>query len=1479
MLCDADTVAELLWGNGGPTACTSYVIYPTIITLASLAILLVSTKNTMRATNRVFKLILPLFILLPIVHAIVEGVQKHDWVKYGVDAVLVALFSWIVFIGTIHAGFFRWHTLCLLFAFSRINLLWDDFQTTSSEKKHTRDALSEGFHWTELFLGLILAIVFPGSRRGREAIRQENRDRLDTELLASEAGDVPVELNPEENATFLQMLIFGWLTPVIRTAYNKGLQGESLLRSDLPPMAKQDESMESFIKLEKTWNYECATGRRSLARAMVKAFWKEVLLSGCVKIVNDLQHFVNPILLYMLMDFLEPKKGEKKDKVLWHGWMLAIGMCVNSMLQSVVMAHYFQKGYRAGMHIRSAAILLVCKKTLRISPDSMAPSESAEHELTPSRQRCRCLPQRCCGCFGQRSPPQPYTGGTGEIVNLITADTDRFAWLAPYINLIWSAPLQLFLCFGFLYYYVGWSFLGSLVVMMFSAGCTWYVQIKSVVLQKQVMKVKDERLKVQNELINAVKMVKVYGWEDTMQERIREIRDRELKLQLKFKLFGGIQWLQFAVAPIFVSAACFFVLTVIMGEELTAAKVYPAMSLFGILTFPLAALPMMLNFLAQAQVSIKRIQHFLAKNEVNGLPPITNDGDPAMLELKFDHLYWPDDSLLLQGPTSITVGRGEFVVVAGATGSGKTGLLNSFTGEMACPLNLKVRGQIRIVTQTAWVRSATVKENIIGDELFSPQEYQQTLECCGLTQDLESLPEGDATIVGNRGVMLSGGQRVRVALARAVYNLDADVFIFDDILSAVDAHVAKLILRECLQGRLAGKTIILATHNMAAIRASNRIIHVDNRKVAYDGPTQSWTGLKGLSESRRSIGGSPTMKREDEAEEPSSGVSEDKISDEKPSDKSMVVSKEEESSRGSISWGVYKKLFAAMGGVPALTVYFTILVTTEFGKTSSDLWLRQWVSNCGTYSNAAGIGGYVGFAIMIAFLTFLMIGTRIIIGQKAARKIHLDCQYAILRATMAFVDVTPSGRIINRLSEDTVTLDSNLPVTLSLNCQWFLRLIIIFIMCSFASPWILVAFVPIWYIFSNSQQFYVPSARDLRRLDSTAKGPIFSHIGEMMHGLATIRVHRIEEPMHAINVINLDTQNQAYFLNNTSNRWLSVRMQLAGALLVSCSAFAIVALRGVILPATAGLVLTYALRLTDTLSALNRESADRETQMVSAERMMEYGDDEKVPKEAPLRIPDTQPKTDWPQGDLEWKNVHVKYRADLPLVLRDVSFCVKRGTSLGVCGRTGAGKSSVLNALMRMVEVHEGQQILDGIDLKTLGLHDLRSRMLVIPQDPVVFSGDVRFNLDPFRESSDEALWDALKRSELLEKVESLGGLDGSVGEGGNNFSHGERQLLAFARALVRKTQFGLLLLDEATSSVDAKLDAHIQKIVHEDFYSQGLSVISIAHRLQTIINYDNIAVFDDGELREYGPAKKLYADGGLFTALADEAGLAPQLT
>eukprot|EP00435_Cladocopium_sp_Y103_P037990 s5_g10.t1 len=494
---------------------------------------------------------------------------------------------------------------------------------------------------------------------------------------------------------------------------------------------------------------------------------------------------------------------------------------------------------------------------------------------------------------------------------------------------------------------------------------------------------------------------------------------------------------------------------------------------------------------------------------------------------------------------------------------------------------------------------------------------------------------------------------------------------------------------------------------------------------------------------------------------------------------------------------------------------------------------------------------------------------RVLVGQRGSRVLHEKCLNALLRAHMSFFDLTPNGQILNRLAEDTNILDYNLPQTMSANIIWFWRAASIVVICMLVGWYLIFLMLPMFLLYARLAKRYLPATRDLRRLDAAARSPIFSHFSESMQGVSTIRAMQQQEQAVHTNMGRLETQMEAYYLSNTAARWLSLRLQFNGTILVGA-----VSILGIYLSSNnkvssglVGLAITYALRLTDTLNQVNRESADRETQMVSVERVQNYVTN--VKQEAALRVSNSvQPS--WPsQGNIQVSNVKMRYRDGLPIVLDGISLDIKAGQRVGIVGRTGCGKSSFLSTFLRLVELEEGSIVVDGVDISGIGLHDLREKVAMIPQDPAILTGTVRFNLDPFGKKSDEELWEVLEKSQLKPRIESAGGLDSKVEEGGGNYSVGELQLLCLARALLRRQESGgLLLLDEATSALDAETDQTIQKVIRSDF---NCTIITIAHRIQTLMDYDKVAVFEGGKVVEFDSPQELMKRESKFQSLAKE--------
>eukprot|EP00930_Biecheleria_cincta_P056960 TRINITY_DN4297_c0_g1_i1.p1 TRINITY_DN4297_c0_g1~~TRINITY_DN4297_c0_g1_i1.p1 ORF type:complete len:1513 (-),score=323.57 TRINITY_DN4297_c0_g1_i1:311-4849(-) len=1459
-------------------------------------------------------------------------------------------------------------------------------------------------------------------------------------------------LPPESLAGPLGIATFGWFTGIIDKAVERNNESSKLEPEDLYPLAERDLPEKHFDRLLENWTAETQrAGEPSLMRALRKTFFWEVFKTARIQLVSTSLQFVSPLLIRQILSFVDHPDSTIQ---LWKfdipsGYVFAAGLVAASFTQGCLSAHYFQNGYRNGMHIRAALILLAFHKSLKMLPWPVpAPPPP---ELTAAQQR------RCC----KAKPPKKKTelGGMGQMTNIISADTDRFTFLMPYVNVMWSGTLQICIAFAMLFIYVGWAVFAGILVMFLFTVLSTVIQSKARKIQAQVMKARDERLKLEVEMLKIVKIIKLYAWEEAIEEKVKNLRDAELWLQLKFKLWNVFIFISFSLSPVLVSLATFTVYTSVLGHDLDAKTAFPALSLFNILRFPLALLPMVVGFYMQALVAKDRIEALLSAPEVPNRPCPSASSSNAV-EIKAKSLLWPDKTTLLKD-VDFVAKKGECVVVVGQTGSGKSGLLYALLGELPLQAGDRVHlgGSIGYCAQNAWIRNASLKDNITGgvdvgknDEdaknrgpsvEAARDRYKQVLAACALQADLDSFTGGDEIYIGDRGINLSGGQKQRVALARAVF-ADKDIYMLDDVLSALDASTTDKIRTNLFQGPLMkGKTVVLVTNARRAMTLADRVyqavqwtidwsdkwqadlqrgmedrrseaqkqeqvpiqklledytvktkdgqiidpftsapgkdsfpLRMFHKAVAYDvtlhasagdktgitfdrkegeivvtsvseGLVKKWNDKPGNKnkvnvgdrivevnnssedamlqlvnecdeaqtlnlrmqrpavpyqvlrcfssyEAFRESGVVDDLEGKGGAKDASAEASDDKTSndgkdakkDGKDAKKEQKTEKkkgsqQEQTRAGSVKAATYIAYAKACGGILPVGWFLVTLAVSEGSKNLSDAWLTKW-TELGGKAEGAEIYGLI--ALASCFCSVVYVVTRVLLGQRGSRTLHEKCVNALLRAQMSFYDRTPNGQILNRLAEDTVILDTNLPQTMAANFVWFWKAAAIVVMCMLVTPYFILLMLPMFFMYSRIAKRYLPAVRDLRRLDAAARSPIFSHFSETMAGVTTIRAMQDQKRATECNLANLTSQMEAYFLNNTAARWLSLRLQIYGTILVFsvCVAGVYLSMHKVVGAGVLGLSITYAMNLTDTLAQVNRESADRETQMVSVERVDGYASTE-IEKEAALASAETKQEAAQrilSKGEVNADKVMMRYKQDQDYILKGITLNIKAGERIGIVGRTGCGKSSFLTTLMRLVEIEDdpskGSISIDGVDCRDVGLHTLRSKVAIIPQEPAILTGTVRFNLDPFRKESDSDLWDVLGKTKLKTRIEAAGGLDSKVEEGGGNYSVGELQLLCMARALLRKKTFpsggGLLLLDEATSALDAETDKVIQEIITKDF---ECTTITIAHRIMTLMDYTKVAVFEEGKVREFdAPKQLLKQSGSVFKTLAEEEGV-----
>uniref|UniRef100_A0A8C1VAD9 Canalicular multispecific organic anion transporter 1 n=1 Tax=Cyprinus carpio TaxID=7962 RepID=A0A8C1VAD9_CYPCA len=1187
---------------------------------------------------------------------------------------------------------------------------------------------------------------------------------------------------------------------------------------------------------------------------------KAVLLeSAFLKLIQDLLSFASPQLLKLMISFTQDKSSHA-----WTGYLYAVLLLVVAFLQSVILQQYFQRCFILGMKVRTSLMAAVYKKALVVSNDSRKESTA------------------------------------GEIVNLMSADAQRFNDVTNFIHLLWSCPLQIILAIAFLWIELGPSVLAGLLVMVLMVPINGWLATKSRGFQMENMKFKDKRMKIINDILNGIKVLKYYAWESSFEAQVQEIREKELKVKRKFAYLSSVSTFIFSCAPAIVSLATFAVFVSVSPDNiLDAEKAFTSISLFNILRFPLAMLPQLISIMTA--VSKKRLEKFLSGDDLDTMAITRDDSHSAAVSMT---------DVIILFSVSLDIKPGRLVAVVGAVGSGKTSLISALLGELhSLKGHINIKGSVAFVPQQAWIQNATVMDNILFGSYLDEERYRSVVDACALGPDLDLLPGRDQTEIGEKGINLSGGQKQRVSLARAVYS-SADVYLLDDPLSAVDSHVGKHLFERVIgpTGLLKDKTRILVTHGISFLPYVDEIVVLVNGVVSEVGSYDGLRASKGaFSEFLETYGKEESTQESDfeqiemlpEGLEPQAdGCPEDIVSSTLKRENSLrhsqrhskqngrlrknssVRSKKDSGDKkgqrlieketmetGRVKFSVYLQYLRSMGWC-FITWSFLFYFIQNVAFIGQNLWLSDWTEDSVEYFNTTypnhirdmriGVFGALGLAQGMTDGSI-----------SASRTLHTSLLSNILKVPMVFFDTTPSGRIVNRFAKDIFTVDEIIPMSFR-SCILCLLGVLgtLFVIC-LATPIFTAVVVPMAVIYCFVQRFYVATSRQLRRLDSVSRSPIYSHFGETVSGISVIRAYGHQQRFLKQNEDTIDQNLKSVYPWIVSNRWLAMRLEFLGNLVVFFSALFAVISRDSLNSGLVGLSISYALNVTQTLNWLVRMTSELETNIVAVERVREYAE---IKNEAPW-ITSNRPPDDWPTaGNIHFENYKVRYRPELDLILHGITCDIQSTEKIGIVGRTGAGKSSLTNCLFRIIEASEGQILIDGIDISTLGLHDLRSRLTIIPQDPVLFSGTLRMNLDPFEKSSDEEIWSVLELAHLKDYVRGLPtGLQHEVSEGGENLSVGQRQLLCLARALLRKSR--ILILDEATAAVDLETDDLIQNTIRTEF--SHCTVLTIAHRLNTILDSSRVMVLDSGKIVEFdSPSVLLNNKQGHFYAMAKDAGI-----
>ncbi|XP_041353425.1 ATP-binding cassette sub-family C member 10-like [Gigantopelta aegis] len=1193
------------------------------------------------------------------------------------------------------------------------------------------------------------------------------------------------------------------------------------------------------------------TKHDSLLRALNSAFGVQYYLLGILKLLADGFGFAGPILLNLLVAYIE-----NKTETNFHGYLYALGLTISTFLGTICSTQFDYNSQIIGLKIRCAIISTVYKKALAVN------------SVSASRF------------------------STGEIVNFMSTDTDRIVNFCPSFHAFWSLPFQIAVSLYLLHQQVGLAFLAGLAFALILVPINRQLAVKIGDLSQKMMQQKDLRVKVMAEVLAGIRVVKFYAWEDHFVEKINKLRDAELKSLKGRKYLDALCVYFWATTPVLISIITFTTF-VLMGNKLTAAKVFTSLSLFLMLIGPLNAFPWVINGLMESWVSMKRVTAFFQLDNLDFeqyYSQSTSYSDP-LIAVSNGTFSWqqqgeakrpeslsstpsPHPNTLQLTNISLNIHMGQFVGVIGKVGSGKSSLLSALLAEMT-----RLTGKVSVgcqesgfalVAQEAWIQHDTIRNNILFGKPYNAVKYDSLLEACALTDDLKMLPAGDCTEVGENGVTLSGGQKARISLARAIYQ-DKEVYLLDDPLAAVDAHVANHLYHKCIMGLLKNKTRILCTHHTKFLSKADLILVMEDGKIAKAGPPEDILSSVILNSES-------TVHRGSVADVDEESVCVDGI------DSSDNLVEEERKEKGVVNLHVYKSYWKAIGMCLSPLILLALFFM-QASRNINDWWLSYWISHShhGNSTNTtynqdfiftfpsiqtphgmtaisssnttedSDISFYLTVYGCLAGANSLFTLSRAFLfafgGICAAQVIHKHLLSSVLKAPVSFFDTTPIGRIINRFSSDLYAVDDSLPFILNIFLAQAYGILGTLVITCYGLPYFTIVLVPLSLLYYKIQHYYRHTSREIKRISSVTLSPIYAHFSETLTGLTTIRALRESNRFAKENLKRLDINQRAMFANKAAARWLDFRLQMLGVLMVTGVAFIAVLehnYRGID-PGLVGLAISYSLSITNLLGGVVMSFTETEKQLVSVERTQEYIED--VPSEQWDGSIFVHPQ--WPQhGKVCFREVMMRYRPNLQNALDVVNFETEPAEKIGIVGRTGSGKSSLFLVLFRMVEIQSGEISLDGVNLAHLDLKDIRSRLAVIPQDPFLFSGSVRENLDPTNRFRDRELWTVLERCHLAEAVVQLGGLDSDVAEKGKHFSVGQRQLLCLARALL--TQAKVLCIDEATASVDLETDSLIQETIREAF--KDSTVLTIAHRINTILDSDRVLVMSEGQALEFAP-------------------------
>ncbi|KAK0586507.1 hypothetical protein LWI29_008156 [Acer saccharum] len=1293
----------------------------------------------------------------------------------------------------------------------------------------------------------------------------------DDALYAALQNDDQDHMTPFANAGLLSKMTFWWLNPLVNKGKKKVLDEEDVPRLSLADRAKTCYFM--FIEELNSWNQKRSSQQPSILRTLISCNLKSILLSGFFALIKVIIISTGPLFLEAFVYVAEGKTMFKYEV-----YALAVGLFLVKCVESLAGRHWFFQSRLMGLKVRSSLCAAIYSKQLRLSNSSKM----------------------------VHSP--------GDIVNYVTVDAYRIGEFPYWFHQIWATSLRLCIALLIVYYSVGYATIATIIVIVLIVLGNLPLAKFQHKYQANFMMAQNRRLKTVAEALVNMKVLKLYAWESYFKNVIEKLRSEEYGWLKALQLQKGYYLVLFWSAPFLIGATtlvtCYFI-----GIPLNASNIFTFLATLRIIQEPIRLLPEVFGVFIEAKVSFDRIAKFLEAPELQNLQirQISNGTElNHSVYIKSTDLSWESDIL---NPTlkniNLVIKPGEKVAICGEVGAGKSTLLAAILGELpSVEGTIQVFGTIAYVSQTAWIQTGTIQENILFGCAMDRCKYNQVLEKCSLVKDMDMFPFGDLTQIGERGVNLSGGQKQRIQLARALYQ-DKDIYLLDDPFSALDAQTAKSLFIDYVMEALSGKTVLLVTHQVDFLPAFDSVLLLSEGKIiqhtTYDQLLASSREFQDLVNAHKEAMAPETLSEHASIKDPKTCDGEIiKVNNEEHSSNTSLgdqLIKKEERETGDVGLKPYMEYLSHKKGF--LYFFLSILAHLIFvvAQILQSLWIAANIQDRSSgrlklvmvYS---GIGlGTIFFLLIRSFLVAYL-------GIEASDSIFSTMLTSLFRAPMAFYDSTPVGRILSRLSSDLSIIDLDLAFTFTFAVGATMTIVSNLVILGALTWQVFLVMIPMIYPIVLLQKYYFATAKELMRINGTRNSLLASHLAESIAGAMTIRAFKDEERFFAQNLNLIDTYASSSFHSFTANEWLIQRLEtLSAVLLATLALFTTLVHQGyggsglynvtlfifsqllipshsinharkffymvmdILMAGYVGMALSIGLSLNEFLVFAVNNQCIVANLIVSVERLNQYMH---ISSESPAVVHENRPVPNWPDiGKVDIYDLQIRYRPNAPLVLRGITCTFEGGHKVGIVGRTGSGKTTLISALFRLVEPTGGKIIIDGVDITAIGLHDLRLKLGIIPQDPTLFSGSVRYNLDPLSQYTDQEIWEVLDKCQLREVIqEKQEGLNSLVVQDGANWSMGQRQLFGLGRVLLKKPR--ILVLDEATASIDNATDAVLQKTIRTEFANS--TVITVAHRIPTVMDCTMVLAMSDGKLMEYDePMKLLQRDDSLFGQLVKE--------